>query len=109
MDVNCVCNPNPQCTLCTGDKKNNLWFTNKTCWLDQITYDQFIRVLEHVHKAKPDLLRITTDTTLISLANDIPIIRPEQEENDIVRRRLTANSLQFYTVFKGNTSGNIPG
>lgn len=102
------CNPNPSaCTLCNLEfAQPNVWWEAGRCTLDQIDYEIVIRVLSHVPIAKSDLLKITDDPILVSLANTVHLTEPEQIENDQIRRRISgANSIPYYTVLRGNIDG----
>lgn len=106
-------NPDYPCsTVCTGDTSNNIWFEPGPpgfpgkCKLDLLTYEQVIAVLQRVPCARRDLLRITTDPCLVELANKVPLLVPEQEENKAVADRLMRNSLPFYTLLRGNIDGS---
>jgi hypothetical protein len=109
IDLNTKCNLTPnECTLCNRPaSKGNVWIENNICRLDEIDYDVVCRVLSHVPRARKDLLEITNDPTLIALANTVGLVIPDQEENEIHRKRLTRNTLPYYTIFKGNVGGNI--
>jgi hypothetical protein len=109
-------NPNYQtCTVCNGDKSDpcNVWYVNGVCKLDQLTYCQVWAVLERVPRAKADLLKITTDPTLISLANDSRLVSDEIESDQAAADMINkgkgtgAGTLPFYTVLRGNTDGSI--
>lgn len=101
-------NPNYQCcTVCNGDKQNNIWFVNGQCRLDQLSYEQVYRILEMNPRAKKDLLRITTDPTLIDLANTVKLMQPDSTDNDVAADLVNKNTLPFYTQFKGNIDGSI--
>lgn len=101
-------NPDPHgCTVCTGDTKENIFFVEGRCKLDQMTYDQVYFLLQRVPRAKDDLVRITRDPTLLLLARDA---RPSNQD-DIDSRRMekliNGNSIPLYTALKGNPTGNI--
>lgn len=109
-------NPHYQtCTVCDGDKSDpcNIWYVNGICKLDQLTYDQVWCVLIRVPRAKADLMKITTDPVLLSLARDSKLISSEQESNqiaaDLINKGTSPNSstLPYYKYFRGNTDGSI--
>lgn len=93
------------CTVCTGDKSNNIWFVNGKCKLDQLTYEQVQYILSRVPQAKKDLLRITTDPKLLDLANSTKPINQEALDDAAAVKRLHRNTLPFYTVLRGNLNG----
>lgn len=114
LDDNAPVNENPYgASVATGDKVNNIWWRPGppgypgSSPLDLMTYGQVAYVLRKNPRAKGDLLRITTDPCLIRLANSIDLTIPDDVDNGIAAKRLQANSLPFYTVFKGNPYGNI--
>lgn len=95
-------NPNYQkCTVCTGDISNSIWYVNGQCKLDQMTYDVVWGVLQRVPGAKADLLRITSNPTLIFLANESELLTPVLEQDAYAAKRINANTLPYYTVFRG--------
>lgn len=107
-------NPNPnQCTLCTGDTSNNMFFVPRApgypwrCVLDEMTYDQVSYVLERIPGAKEDLIRITDDPILLKMARDSELIESPIDDNERVRKRLNSNSLPMYTVLRGNIDGSV--
>ena len=97
------------CTVCDGDKSDpcNVWYVNGICKLDQLTYDQVWCVLSRVPRAKEDLMKITTDPILLSLARDTRLVSDEIESDkaaaDLINKGVPgAGTLPYYTVFKGN-------
>lgn len=109
-------NPNYQtCTVCDGDKSDpcNVWYVNGICKLDQLTYDQVWCVLERVPRAKTDLMKITKDPTLLSLARDSILVSDDIEcdkaASDLINkgRAPGAGTLPYYTLFRGNSDGSI--
>lgn len=127
LSTNINASPN-QCTFCTGDTNNNIWFIpgapgyGGQCRIDQMTFEQVFLVLQRVPQAKNDLLRITSDPVLIELANEVKPVDDEIEAdvkaahmiNKGAQARLGATtareldqSLLFYNVLKGNTGGDI--
>lgn len=102
-------NPNPNfLTLCTGDRKDNVFYEPGQPGypgrrvLDELTFEQVYLVLLRVPKAKADLMRITDDPSLLAMARESRIAEDPIDEDEKIRKRLTANSLPMYTVFKGN-------
>lgn len=93
------------CTVCTGDKTDNVWYVNGQCRLDQLTYDQVHYILQKNPKAKGDLLRITNDPNLIRLANETRPINQEQLDDQRAAKLINGNTLPFYTVLRGNLDG----
>jgi hypothetical protein len=113
LDMEAPVNPqSPYCTVCTGDTKNNIFFIISEagygqCRLDQMTYGQVVGVLAHYPGAGKQLLAITDDPTLCSLANTVGLVLDPLEDDDNARKRIDANSLPFYTLIKGNIDGSI--
>jgi len=103
------CNPDRVGTLCTGDCTNNIWFVNKKCKLDQLTYDQVYFILQRNPNAKADLLRVTNDPHLLELARNSQLIADQFQDNMTPYRVINnpARTLPFYTLFKGNLNGNF--
>ena len=103
-------NPNYQVcpSKCNLDKTNNIWYVpfqegyDCKCKLDQMTYQQVVNILERVPYAARDLERITDDECLLTLAREVTLLVPEQEDDQKAMDRLNANSLPFYTLFHGN-------
>jgi hypothetical protein len=95
------------CTMCTGDRTNNVWFQSGApgfpgkCRIDDLTYGEVVYILSKNPFAKRDLLRITTDPNLVRLANESRMIESEGKDNERAADRVNANTLPFYTVFKG--------
>jgi len=109
-------NPDPnRCTLCTGDTRNNIFFNPRApgypgkCTLDELTYAQVSIILQRVPKAKEDLMRITDDPTLLTLARNLKLVEDPIDEDERMRKRMTQNTLPFYTVLKGNIDGTPNG
>lgn len=96
-------------TLCDGDCSKNIWFVGGKCKLDQLTYDQVYFVLQRNPQAKNDLLRVTTDENLLLLAQRTPLISDEIENNVRPYKVINnpAQTLPFYTLFRGNLNGNF--
>lgn len=104
------------CSLCQGDEKDNIFsvprapgFPNR-CILDELTFDQLYTVLLRNPNAKRDLLRITSDPLLISLANEVKLIADPLEDDKIVEKMINGKgTLPFYTQFRGRPDGSIGG
>jgi hypothetical protein len=88
------------CTLCDGDRTNNVWMAGSICLLDTMTEDQVIYVIQRDHRARVDLRRITTNERLIELANTIPSL-PSENEGDRLQREMAGPAPAFYAVFRG--------
>jgi hypothetical protein len=101
------------CTVCNGDTSNNIWFAPGPpgfpgkCKLDLMTYDQVYAVLSRVPCAKAHLLKITSDPCLVRLANNTKLRVTEIDSNKAATDRINANTLPYYTVFRGNVGGNV--
>lgn len=116
LDLCQMANPEPHCrTLCDLDKCDNLWYdadqpgypgTTPQCKLDQLTYGQIVEVLERNPFAAQALQRITSDPCLLQLARTVKLRVPEQEDNARAAARINANSLPYYTFFRGNVGGD---
>lgn len=107
-------NPNKNCcTKCTGDTKCNIWFQLRApgypgrCILDELTYDQVYEVLRRNPNAARDLMRITTDPKLLSLAREVKLTESPQDDDARAEKLIDKNTLPYYTVMKGNTGGDI--
>lgn len=98
------------CTLCQGDKTDNIFYVNGKCKLDEVTWEQLYMVLRKVPQAKRDLQRITTDPILLKLAAETRLETDEIEDDkqaaDLINKK---NTLPMYTVFRGNFDGSIIG
>ena len=96
-------------SLCDGDCKNNIWYVNGKCKLDQLTYDQVYYVLQHNRSAKKDLLRVTTDPALLQLAERSRLTTDEIEDNRTPYKLVNnpARTLPFYTLYNGNLNRNF--
>jgi hypothetical protein len=107
-------NKHPQeCTVCTGDTSDNIWFVPRApgypgrCILDEINYDDVYTVLLRVPCAAKDLARITNNPVLLALSREVKLIKDPIEDSEAAAKRINANTLPFYTVFKGNMGGDI--
>lgn len=90
-------------TLCDADTTNNEWFTGGVCLLDQMTPSQVTFVLQKNPKAREDLKRVTTCTELHELVDSVPLLDTKEEEDKLQSSmNNNANSLPFYTLFRGN-------
>lgn len=96
-------------TLCDGDCDKNIWYVNGKCKLDELTFDQVYFVLQRNPNAKSDLLRVTTNPELIQLATYSRLIKDQIEDDRTPYRVINnpAQTLPFYTLFKGNLNRNF--
>lgn len=125
-DICTPCNSNPDfdmsnsvnnrpscCSVCTGDVTCNMFFQARAagfhgrCILDEMTYEQVWFILTRNPNAKRDLMRITTDPILLSLARESGLVETDQQADEQAAKRLNANSLVFYTHMRGNPFGDI--
>lgn len=90
-------------SLCDGDTSNNVWVEGGVCLLDQMNPSQVTFVLQKNPKAREDLKRVTTCKELHDLVDEVPLLDTKEEE-DKLQSSLNnhANSLPFYTLFRGN-------
>jgi len=103
-------NPNKNCcTVCTGDRTNNIWYVNGKCKLDELTYEQVWMVLLRSPDAKRDLQRITSDPVLLTLANNTQLITDEIEDDRQAAKRIDGKGLPYYQLFRGNIDGSVIG
>jgi len=106
---NCTCfdEGTPTPSLCDGDLTNNEWVTEGVCLLDQMTPSQVTYVLQRNPKAREDLKRATTCQELHDLVDQVPLLDTREEE-DRLQSALNnnANSLPFYTLFRGNLNNS---
>lgn len=98
------CNTERLKTLCDGDTSNNVWYANKQCKLDNLTYDQVFYVLQRNETAQKDLKRITTNANLLWLAANTRLIQDPIEDDEIAAARINnpKQTLPFYYLFRGN-------
>lgn len=104
-----ACKSYSNTSLCDGDCEKNIWFVNGKCKLDELTFDQVYFILQRNPSAKKDLLRVTTNQELIQLATYSQLIK-DPIEDDMRPYRLVNNpaqTLPFYTLFKGNLNRNF--
>ena len=96
-------------SLCTGCRKDNVWFVNGKCLLDIMSYDQVYYALSRTARAKRDLYTITDDPTLWLLANNARLSMDEKIENEIIADKINdkKKTLPLYGVLKGNPDGSI--
>lgn len=99
-------------TLCDGDLTNNYWIEGGdaatgiggVCMLDNLTQEEVVYHIQHNHKARADLKRVTTDVELHQLADDTPPL-PTGEFADALQSDINRNdkpeSLPFYAIFRG--------
>jgi hypothetical protein len=114
LDLNEDVNPNKNyCTVCDGNTENNIWATDRApgfprrCILDELTYNDVYWVLLRNPKAAGDLKKITTNPTLLSLANEVKLLERPFDDAEKTAKRLNGGAPPFYTVMKGNTDGTI--
>ena len=105
----CECSQRP-CTYCDRDRKDNVWVEGVVdengqggiCMLDTMTEDQIVNVLQRNDRARADLLRVTSDPCLLSLAQNVqrlPTTEPMDQLQSEVNR--SKDSIPFYSVFQG--------
>jgi len=94
----------PPPTLCDGDITNNCWFTEGVCLLDTMSKAQIVYTIEHNPKAREDLKKVTSCEPILNLLNDVPLLSTQQEDDAQQRTLNQADSLPFYTLYKGNTN-----
>lgn len=109
FDMTWQCNQDRQNqTMCDlrppGD---NIWYQTNLCRLDELTYADVAYILSRNPKAKSDLYKITTDPNLLALANTVRLLPDPKADGEIAARRINnpAQTLPFYTLFRGNTGG----
>jgi len=112
FDLSNAVNPDKNCcTVCTGDTTCNMFFQDRAagfpgrCILDEMTYEQVQCILIRNPRAKYDLLRITDDPILLAMARDSKLLESPQADGERAAKKLNANSIPYYTLFKGNTDG----
>jgi len=112
-DMDADCNPNKNCSLCTGDATNNVWSVPRApgypnrCVLDELTYRQVYDILRRVPEAKADLFRITTDRCLIRLAETTKLDELEQVDDERLANKVNDQTLLYWQKFRGNLSGGF--
>ena len=100
-----------ECTVCTGDTRDNVWFQPKApgyagrCILDEITYDDVYQVLLRFPTAAADLARITDKRDLQTLARTIKVMMDPLDDDKIFAKRLNAGAPAYYSVMHGNFDG----
>ena len=116
IDLTKPVNPHKnECTVCTGDTTNNIWFQPKApgypgrCILDECTYDDVYQVLLRVPAAAKDLARITDKRDLQTLAATVKVELDPLDDDRVFAKRLNANTLPIYTFFHGNLFGDVMG
>ena len=101
--------PPKSSTLCDRDRKNNVWVEGADengagglCLLDTMTEAQVIGVLKVNERARADLKRVTSDPQLLDLAEKIPRLPTEQDDDKLQREtNRNADSIPFYSIFRG--------
>ena len=99
-DCDCTTTEEIPCTMCDGDKTNNVWMAGTVCLLDTMTEDEVIYVVQRDHRARVDLRRITTNERLLEIANTVPSL-PSESEGDRLQRELAGPAPAFYAIFRG--------
>jgi hypothetical protein len=98
------------CTLCSGDKTNNIFYVNGQCQLDLLSWEQLYAVLRRYPNAIRDLERITSDPILLTMAREARLEVDPLDDDRIATQRINKNDKQpFYTVFGGNMDGSVGG
>lgn len=92
-------------TLCDGNTANNEWFVEGVCLLDQMNPSQVTYILQRNPKAREDLKTVTTCEELHQLIDEVPLLDTREEE-DRLQKSMNANSLPFYTLFRGNLNNS---
>jgi len=101
------------CSVCTGDVRCNMFFQDRAagfpgrCILDEMTYEQVWNILLRNPNAKGDLMKITSDPILLSLARESGLIESDQTADERAAKRINANTLPFYTSMRGNIGGGF--
>lgn len=88
------------CTLCDGDKTNNVWMQGNICQLDTLTEGEIIEIVQRDPRARADLRRITTNERLIEIANTVPSL-PSESDGDRLQREMAGPAPAFYAIFRG--------
>ncbi len=107
IDPNEMCNKGCRKTLCNADTKNNSWCSVDTfgvvteCRLDDITYGDVIYVISRNQKFMNDLKKVTTDETLLYIANNTQLVGDEKDQNAKFTKNINGGAPPFYTVFGG--------
>jgi hypothetical protein len=116
IDLTKPVNPHKnECTVCTGDTRDNVWFQPKApgypgrCILDEITYDDVYEVLLKFPTAAADLARITDVRDLQTLARTVKVEMDPLDDDRIFAKRLNANTLPMYNIMYGNFDGTVMG
>jgi hypothetical protein len=114
-DNPCGCQEPTRTTYCDRDTKDNVWMERDPntpnapgiCMLDTMSEGQVINSIQRSCRARVDLLRVTSDPNLLYLARTVPTL-PTTEEADDDQKRLNrdADSIPFYTQFRGQPPFN---
>ena len=100
--------PIPPTTKCDRDIENNVWVEGRDpdnnvpgiCMLDTLEDYQVIYILERDEVARADLKRVTSDAHLLELADTVPRLPTDFEEDKNMKDFGAAQS-PFYSIFRG--------
>jgi hypothetical protein len=74
------------------------------CLLDTLCTDQVIGILKVDERARADLIRVTSDPTLLDLAETVDRL-PSVDPGDQLQKQMGANhqaeTIPFYAIFRG--------
>lgn len=97
-------------TKCDKDRRNNVWIEGGNpetgeggiCLLDTVTDEQVIYCIERDHRARVDLVRVTSDPHLLELAERVPRLAVTPE-GDALQKAMNEGSGPeiFYRAFRG--------
>jgi hypothetical protein len=101
--------PGPQPTKCDLDRNNNVWVegiapdgTGGICTLDNLCDDTIVFILQRDEHAREDLLRVTSDAHLRTLAATTPRLPTTyQGDEEMAQINQMPASIPFYTAFRG--------
>lgn len=105
-------NPYPNdCTMCNLVTACNMFYIEQPgyegrCILDEMTFEDVLRILSRNPAAREHMLRITSDPCLVKMAQLTDVVIPIAEQDQAFMRRIN-NSIPFYTLFRGNMGGDI--
>lgn len=103
-ETNCDNDCDTHVSLCDGDTTDNCWIEDGVCMLDNLCKEQVVYILQRNERARRDLLRVTTCEELLDLANTIPSLPTERDDDKLMRTFNTGDCLPQYTVYGGNTN-----
>lgn len=105
------CDCDGKASYCNGDRRNNMWVEggdpsigSGVCLLDTMSEAQVIYTLQHNPRAAADLVKVTTDENLHTLAATVPLLSTKNETDEEQRelnRHDEAGSIPFYAIFRG--------